>query len=473
MRDYQFWAITEPPSGSDSLNRQELRRQESEARRALNEQPNSLTRLTNLAQVLEKEGKLQAALYYWKCAANLDQSNLQSQLSVASLTADLGDLPSALKALRAINVINPQFEPATVEMAEVLCRLGDYGKGIEVLQLALTLDPTDPTARVSLGKALLSLNRYADASAAIAYYLTNHPADGEAHDLQGIAYLGEDKLSSAEVEFRKAYALDSRLPHLNRDLGAAILRQGRESEALIYLDRAIEEDPDNPDAHFFRMQVYKALERPDAAKAEVTRIAILKAKQVARDRILLLTSQAKALAEENRLTDALEMYRAALELDSHDGNVRYEAAIIEDSLGRLAEEERDLRQAETENPAAPATHNQLGTVAIRNGDYTEAKRELQLAIAESPNYYAAFGNLGVVYADLGDTQHAIECFERATELNPEYKQGFLNLGFMFSADGDFAEADRALHKLLEIDPSDPKAVTLRRAIAAISRPSYH
>lgn len=440
------------------------------ARFALGQEPNSAAILNDLAQALHAEGNQLAAMYFWKRAAGLDSSNLKIQLSVAALTADLGDMDSSLKELQAILAVDPDFEPALFEMAEVLCRVGDYQKGIEMLQRALTLDPQDAAARLSLGKALLSLQRYSDASLVMAQYVASHPGDAEAHYLLGASYLGEQQLNDAEEEFRSAHRISSTLPQVNRDLGIALLREGKAHQALPYLDQAVEEDPDNPDAHFFRLQAYKSLHLTDAANVEVGTISRLKSQQVEKDRISLLVSQAKKLTEANQLEAALELYRSALKIAPHDANLLYELSVIEGELGQITAEETDLRQAEREDPAMAAVHNQLGTVEIGRGRYEEAKRELELATKASPFYYAALGNLGVAYARLGDMQQAVQSFEQATEVNPEYKQGYLNLGLLFASAGDFAKANQALQRALAIDPSDQSAANVLNQIKMNTKP---
>src|SRR6266481_1052649 len=117
-------------------------------------------------------------------------------------------------------------------------------------------------------------------------------------------------------------------------------------EALVQLDRAISLDPDDVDAHFNRLPVFRSLKRTEEAKREAEKIAALKRKQVETDRVALLCSRAKASVDTKLPQEAIHLYREALEIFPDDTSLHYDVAVIEGSLGRRAAEHADLKRAE-------------------------------------------------------------------------------------------------------------------------------
>ena len=438
-------------------------------RLALIQNPDSVPTLDDLAHLLESEGKHLAALYYWKRALAKDPSNEQVGLAVAALSADLGNTGDALSELRAITTAHPQYEPAFFTLGTVLCRMRDYPSGLESYRKALQLNPADSVARLSLAKAFLSLHRYEDATPELRQYVTEHPADAEGRYLLGVSSRGTHRLEEAEAELRRALQLDPGFPRLESELAATLTQEEKKEEALLHLDRAISQDRDDADAHFYRLLVLRSLNRTEEAKREAEMIAAIKRKQVESDRVALLRSQAKASVDSKRPQEAIDLYREALKISPHDASLYYEVAVIEGSLGRLAAEQADLKRAEAEDPTMAAVHNQLGVSAIQEGNYDEAKRELELSLQREPLYFAAMGNLGVAYARTGDTPRAIACFQRATDLNPTYEQGHLNLGVLLAASGSLQAADEELGRALMIDPNDKVAAQLRTQIRSSAR----
>jgi tetratricopeptide (TPR) repeat protein len=433
-------------------------------RLSLRQHPDSVPILDDLGHVLESEGKHLAALYYWKTALAKDPSNERVGLAVAALSADLGNTREAADELRAITGAHPEYEPAFVTLAAVLCRMQDYPGGLKSYRKALQLNPADSVAQLSLAKAFLSLHRYEDAIPELRQYALEHPADAEGRYLLGVSYRGAHRLDQAEGALREALQVNPAFPGLDSELGATLTQEGKMKEALPHLDRAISQDRDNPDAHFYRLLVFRSLQRTEETKREVEVIAALKEQQVASDKVALLRTRAKESVDTRRPQDAIDLYREALKISPHDASLYYEVAVVEGALGRLAAEEADLKRAEAEDPDMADVHNQLGVSAIQEGNYDEAKRELELALQREPLYFAAMGNLGVAYARIGDTAKAIAWFQRATDLNPEYEQGHLNLGVLLAASGSFQAADEELGRALVIEPDDQVAARLRKQI---------
>jgi Flp pilus assembly protein TadD len=97
--------------------------------------------------------------------------------------------------------------------------------------------------------------------------VTITPDEPWAYDDLGTIYFDQGDLAKAGEMFRKALALDARMPPSLAGLGKTLLRQGQPTEALPYLSRAVENQPDNASYHFLLGQAYTKLgKRVEAEK---------------------------------------------------------------------------------------------------------------------------------------------------------------------------------------------------------------
>ena len=443
--------------GSVQLSSKEFSRAEETFRRALSQDPTSARILDDLAHSLYEQKKYTAALHFWTAALALQPGDPALQLSIATTHSELGALDEALIETRSIVEQNPFYESALFTLAGILCRKADYPAGIEIYRRALLLVPSDNVARRSLGKALLSLQRFGEALPEFEDDTQANPESAEAHFLLGKAYRGLGNLNAAEEEFQRAYQLDHEMPFVEGNLGATLVAEGRMSDALPNLDRAIARNAKDSESHFQRLKVYRAIGNKEAAREEGKAVAELNREEVEHDRLAMLLEEAKKLERRNDLSGAISLYKRALEIDSRNTAVLYGLALIEDRLGTIAEEKRTLTIAEKVDSNLPAIHKQLGVAEIRLEEYANAEVELKLALEHEPLYPAAIGNLGVVYAATGRKQNAIAAFSRAIELDPEYEQAHRNLGILLVVQGEIMEAKHELTVALSIDPKDTVA----------------
>jgi Flp pilus assembly protein TadD len=136
-----------------------------------------------------------------------------------------------------------------------------------------------------------------------------------------------------------------------------------------------------------------------------------------------ILDDASELLSKGRYTEAIPVWRKALELDPEDAK----------------------------------THNSLGVALARTGNVQEAVRHYQRAIALSPDYPDPHNNIGTVLAGEGRLDQAIAHFRRAVEIAPDYAEAHTNLGAMLAQQGRLAEALPHLAKAVAEQPEDANA----------------
>ncbi len=105
------------------------------------------------------------------------------------------------------------------------------------------------------------------------------------------------------------------------------------------------------------------------------------------------------------------------------------------------------------SPSDPKTHNNLGDVYTRQGNYAKAAEELIIAIKLNPNYGDAYHNLGNVYQRAGQLDAAMDMYGHALRINPRLWQAYQNIGALYFAKQEYASASAYMNKAAEFNPN--------------------
>jgi len=132
----------------------------------------------------------------------------------------------------------------------------------------------------------------------------------------------------------------------------------------------------------------------------------------------LLFNLAVVLENQGRFDQAMEKYRACLDLD----------------------------------PTHAVARSNLGRLLNRQGRFAEASREFSLALRANPGHVPAMVGLGEALRMQGRLAEALEQFSRATATDPGSAPAWNRLGVALSQQKRYAEAEAALRKGVELDP---------------------
>ncbi|OGK31006.1 hypothetical protein A3A93_06355 [Candidatus Roizmanbacteria bacterium RIFCSPLOWO2_01_FULL_38_12] len=106
------------------------------------------------------------------------------------------------------------------------------------------------------------------------------------------------------------------------------------------------------------------------------------------------------------------------------------------------------------SPSDPKTHNNLGDVYARRGDFKKSAEEFATAINLNPKYPDPYYNLGNLYRTLKKYDEAMPFFEKALELNPNVWQAYQNIAVIQFDRGEVLEAQANIQKALKINPDN-------------------
>jgi protein O-mannosyl-transferase len=139
-----------------------------------------------------------------------------------------------------------------------------------------------------------------------------------------------------------------------------------------------------------------------------------------------------ALAAEDRLDEAVPLYRRAIAL--HD---------------------------------EPQLHNNLGIALARMNKLDEAQVEFQLAIKGNSKFLDAWLNLGALFTLKNETRRAIDAFLEALRLDPAFAPAHLKLGQLLLKAEQLGDAIDHFRRAIQLDPGNVAAhLGLAAALAA-------
>ena len=105
------------------------------------------------------------------------------------------------------------------------------------------------------------------------------------------------------------------------------------------------------------------------------------------------------------------------------------------------------------SPSGQNSHNNLGDVYARNGNYPMAVEEFTKATQINPNYADAYHNLANTYQMMGQEDKAVENYNKALNINPKIWQSDQNLAAIYFNQGDYPKALDYIQKAIAINPT--------------------
>jgi tetratricopeptide (TPR) repeat protein len=218
--------------------------------------------------------------------------------------------------------------------------------------------------------------------------------------------------------------------------------------------------------------------------------------KVTTDNVQASINYGMALAEDNRLEEAIDYYNDAMRISpdylayQHRGNAyiklgRYAPAIEDYSkairikpeqigsynkrgsayhhLGEYQLAIRDYSEAIRLKPDHAETYNNRGTVYHHLGQYLKAIKDYNEAIRLNPDYAEAYNNRGITNHHLGQFESAIKDYIEAIRLKPDYEEAFGNRGNAYLSLGQFASAIKDYDETIRLKPDHAETFNNRGA----------
>jgi len=240
-------------------------------------------------------------------AMRLGAAECADQLVAAQRFFSAQSYTAAAAAFEDALPLCPARGAVLISLAQVQYLLGDDAASEKNLKAAIAADPQGTQARYALGRIYYQQKRYSDAEAKFREVIQKEPLNYRAWDNLAItldalrrddeairafmrtldlvktdhpdydwAYANFAEFFLRRDELEKAFQLAAeaaqRNPHSARNAfltGNALVKLGKEDKSERWLKRALELDPDYPEAHYVLARVYKKLGRTEEAKRQL------------------------------------------------------------------------------------------------------------------------------------------------------------------------------------------------------------
>ncbi len=156
---------------------------------------------------------------------------------------------------------------------------------------------------------------------------------------------------------------------------------------------------------------------------------------------------------QGRFQEAAREFQMALQSDQ-------DLALTHSNLGIVFSklEQFDLARAQYDSalriePENVGAHYNLGNLLVKQQQFQAAIRHYRLALKYDPGFQVVHNNLAIVLNRVGETTAAVEQLRLALQATPESVDLHSNLGVLLHQQRQFKEAVRHLSRALQIDPA--------------------
>ena len=301
----------------------------------LAQRPNNVLALSNLGAAYAKLGQYEQAAARYRAALKLQPDNAAVELNLALAFYKSGQIAAAIPSLEKVHRAAPGELQPVLLLADCWLRTGENKKVIDLLAPVADQRADDPAIAYLFGTALVRDEQYTRGQPVIDRILRNGES-AEARLLLGTTKLNAGDYPAALVDLAKAVELNPNLPDAWSYYGQALVRTGDPVTAAGAYRKALAANPDD-----------------FAANVE---LAIL-------------------LKDEDKIAEAKECLRRALAVRPESLPARYQVAAIALKEGKPDAALRDLEAIVKEAPAYTEAHVTLATVYYRLKRKEDGDRE--------------------------------------------------------------------------------------------------
>src|SRR5918998_2180534 len=308
---------------------------------------------------------------------------------------------------------------------------------------------------------------------------------------QGETLASEGLIEEALSRFEQALAPDPEWVAPRMGLAMVALRRDEPFKIVHHLERAIEADPEYPDAYVELGRYYGIMGEPALAKATFERWT----RRHPEDADMLINAGLTAF-DATDYAQALEFFEKAIEAASGEeqkSGARTFRANTLDMLGRYAEAVAAYEEVITETPDWWEAHANLGICHARNGHPAKAEAAFRKGLEDCPgspeirdelaahllaerrNLHEALRlseeavalgrddirhlhTLGEARLALADEAGAVEAYRAVLALDPENPEAHLELGLLHEGRGEVAKAEEHYVESLKSEPANPRTL---------------
>ena len=286
--------------------------------------------------------------------------------------------------------------------------------------------------------------------------IAKNSADHTKQEQQALELISQKKFNDAENIYRELIESGSKSHIMYSNLGVLLKMSGDSKNAIIYLKKAVQLQPNFPEAY---NNLGAALKQQGDLSAAIA--AYKTALKLKPNFPGAYNNLGTALKQQGDLSAAIASYNTALKLKPNFPDAHNNLGNALKKQGNLAAAIASYNTALKLNPNFPDAHNNLGIALQENGDLTASVASFNKALIFKPNFPDAYNNLGIALHESGDLDAAITAFSSALKLQPNFPEAHNNRGNTLMLQGDLTSAISSYNAALVLKPNFPDAYNNR------------
>lgn len=207
--------------------------------RALVERDQDPERMAQLAHNLLLQQRFDDAIPLWERALSSRPAEAGWRNNLAHARMGAGDMAGYVAELRAAAEADPADARILGNLVTALLRARDIPGAIEVATAGAARHPRDGAVATAACDALVRGQRWPDAVEACSRAAALQPGDAAPRRLLGVAHLQQGDATAAEVALQAAVDAGAQDPLTLMNLGNALMRLNRDTDAIPVLRRAV------------------------------------------------------------------------------------------------------------------------------------------------------------------------------------------------------------------------------------------
>lgn len=301
--------------------------------------------------------------------------------------------------------------------------------------------------------ALEREGRTSEAEVAWRNLLKLQPGSAEAYAHLGFLESQQEHYGRAIPLYRKALALDPRMPALRMNLGLTLFKAGQLRNAMrMFEDLVNQEHPSSPEAQ--RLTTLIGLSHYGLNEYAEAIPYLEQATRASPQNLPFRLILAHSCLWSKQYQCVLDVYHQILLLNAESAEADMLAGEALDEMQDHAGAIEQFRSAVKANPKEPNVHFGLGYLLWTQNQYEEAEKEFQAELANVPDHAQALAFLADCKIKLNQGEAALSLLKKAAAIDPELEIAHIDLAALYGDSGRNAEALGELKIAAKLKPND-------------------
>jgi tetratricopeptide (TPR) repeat protein len=465
------------------LSARQFDKSEKEARSILHQEPINVGAWQLLGDSLTGEQKLDLAFAAFSHVAELLPSDTNSYMNLALIEISLRRFSDAEKHLKQAVAKNPSSSQATITLANFYLLQNNLSQAQEALQAGILDNPVTPQLYVEWATMLSNYGDLKQADGVLNKLRNKMPESLEATIAIGDYYAQQRDLDKALAEYQRGLSISADNLHIENRMeelyltsnrtdqasklderlmkkapkdvlvmvahGRLLLAQGKQRDALIALQKAVNEAPNSAQVHYYLGVAYCQTENLAHASGEFQ-----EALQVLPGFPPALQVLAQLNLAQNHLSDARIYAQEMVQKYPADADGRMLLGRIFLNEGQSHPAEEQFLAASRIAPNRAAIHLDLGQAYSAEKKWTKAEKEFKNAVQLDPSNPAILAPYADFLVARQQTPKAIALLQRFVDANPKNAQAHVILGALRFNAKDMNGARAEFEHAIQCDPKN-------------------